>query len=123
MPLSRGVYTPPPLNQRCTIRNPADRPSPTPDAFGRPVEPESWGDEVWCHAVDRNPTEPQAEEDVLVREARTVFTIRARSGIAADAEVVFAGAVYELLASPVRRGGLGQGRLAEYMELHAQRRE
>ena len=132
MPLSRGVYTPPPMNDRCMVRNPGDKPTATEDAFGNPVIEPEWGDALWCHTMDRNPTEPQAEEDVVVREARTVFTIRARMGIAADAEVVYPvnhdgsmnaeSQIYELVAPPVRRGGLGQGILAKFMELHAQRR-
>ena len=118
-------YDPPPLTARVKIRNPAMRPGDAPRGpFGRPASSPDWGETVWAHVRDRAPS-LTVEDSAELREQLTVFTIRAEglvNDIAANAEVVYRTVVYEAVGPPVRRGGAGHGRLAEYLEIHTKRR-
>ena len=112
-------FTPPPLNELVTIRNPGERPVTAVDQFGRPTSAgPTWGVSAYAHRRDRTPSS-SLEESLVVYQLVSIFTIRELADIAADAEGVDQlGAVFGLIGPPVRRGGVGYGSLARYLELH-----
>ena len=116
-------YTPPALNERIRLRNPADQPNREADALGNYTDAEpGWGDEVWAGRRDRRP-QTSYEESVVVQELITVWTIRERDGIAVDAEIVYGGKVFQAIGPPVERGGVEHGRAERYMEIHTRLRQ
>ena len=116
------MYRPPPLVRRVRVRNPGDRPALDANVFGRATSEPNWGIVVWAHRRDRSPID-RAEDDVEFREGSVVWTIRHRTGVASNAEVVYEGEVYESIGPPVERGGSGFGRLTRYLEIHTRLRK
>ena len=117
-------YVPPRLNELIRIRNPQEEPTRDRDAFGAPTDDEPvWGIEVWASKRDQAPF-TEIGESIQVRAGRTVFTIRKRDGIRADAEIVDSGGIiYSFVGAPIERGG-NQGRMAaRYYEIFAERRQ
>lgn len=121
------AYMPPPLDIRVRLRNPGDRPQPVMgyDELNRPIRldapPQDWGVEVWAHRHDRLPFTRNYEDSVILEQV-SVFTIRRRTDITADVQVVDGEDVFDSIGPPVRRGGAGSGRAAEYLEIHARLR-
>lgn len=115
-------YRAPTLNLRVCVRNPSERPAEAVDAYGRPTGGGAeWGMMVWAARRDARPTE-EFEEQATLRKQVVVWTMRRRSGVDPDAEVVHDGQVYES-AGPARLvGGVNFGTGAEYMELHTVQR-
>ena len=115
-------YNPPVLNCLITIRNPADEPSIQYDRYGRPVLEPDWGIQVWANKRDQTPF-TELGEGVQVRAGRSVFTIRHRSGISPDSEVIDSDDTpFVLIGAPVERGGANAEMAACYLELHCHRR-
>ena len=115
--------TPPPLTESIIIRNPSERPALALSRLGEYLDtPENqaaldaWGDKVLSFRHDRAPR-IRREEQGSVYEGTSVFTIRFRGNIAPNAEIVHEGIVYESQGPPAHRGGLGNGRASEYLEI------
>ena len=116
-------YQPPTLDKLIRVRNPADAPAEAADRYGRPTgAAANYGYSVYANRRDRGPT-TRNEEGAEIFEGSTVWTIRARAGIDANAEVVAPGGiVYESIGPPVERGGPNGETLARYLEVHTRRR-
>ena len=65
-----------------------------------------WGPLVWAHRRDRLP-DNAVEEGALVQVQRTIWTMRRRSDVVADVEIVHGGAVWHAVGPPIIRGGAG----------------
>lgn len=111
------VYTAPVLNLRVCLRNPADAPDASVDRYGRETESADWGEMLWAARRDRRPDVEEGEERESFTLA-TVWTIRWRAGVAADALILYNGDVYESIGPPREMGGTGFGRATRYLELH-----
>lgn len=111
-------YTPPVLNLRVRLRDPSAEPPGTRDRLGRLVgDGAEWGDEIWAARRDRRPETDEGED----RESftlTTVWTIRWRAGVAADARILYNGDVFESVGPPREMGGAGYGRATRYLEIH-----
>ena len=119
----RFRYTPPALVRRIRLRNPADAPTPETDAAGRVVSQPEWGEVVWAARRDGRPREESEIRDAVeIRSAVTVWTIRKRSNVAADVQVVSEGEVFDAIGLPIERGGPEFGRADRYLEIHTIRR-
>ena len=117
MPRRYPLYRPPPLDKRVWIRDPDARPDDVDRFETDPEAAPGWGASgVWAAKRDRH-ARFQSEEDVAVFEGDTVFTIRFRDGVAANAEVVYRDKIYEAQGEPLERGGAGSGRSARYLEI------
>ena len=117
----RATYRPPALTYRIRLRDPAKAPVPDRDVLGREKQnPPPWGDYIWAGRRDRSPGVSQ-EDEVEVRRAEVVWTVRNRSGIPANFEVEHKGVVFQSLGPPVQRGGAEFGRGAIYLELRTRR--
>ena len=120
-------YTPPALNYRVRIRNPANRPEFSRDDVGRAtndpdVEDLSWQIDVWAGRRDREPQQ-LLEEAAIVYAMTTIWVIRYRRDVDPDVEVVYDGRVFRSVGPPVERGGPEYGRAAKYLEIHSRLRE
>ena len=135
MPRRYRPYTPPPLMKRVWLRNPDEKPDEVDEfetdfaqqhGLGRIVWPavpggevawpgvESplewpglgwvWGAIVWGQRFDQR-ANFSPEEGVPVFESVSTWTIRHRAGIAANAEIVHGGLIYEAQGEPLERGG------------------
>ena len=111
-------YSPPPLDKRILIRDPADRPIVDTDEFGRLLSvPPEWGKAAWAARSERSP-QLQLQEGTLVQTQAVVWTIRHRRGLAPNVEIVYDDEVYVATGRPVVRGGAGHGRATMYSEIH-----
>ena len=106
----------PVLNLRVTIRNPANKPATTRGEYGGEIFPPTWGNEVYASRYDRSPR-TNIEENISIRAITTVWTIRERPGIDADAEIVTPDGVYQSIGPPALRGGANFGRASKYLEI------
>ena len=121
--MRRPAYYPPPLTRKVVLRNPKDIPDSARDSYGRVTGNDpSWGVTVFASRRDGMP-ETLYEEGVKVFASGTVWTIRERSGVDADVEVVSDGIVYRSIGPPRLMGGAPGGRLSRYFEIHTERRE
>lgn len=114
-------YSPPPLDHRIIIRNPADRPTPVQDRFGN-VTQATWGVPVWAGRTDRAPY-TVTEEGVPVHTSVTIWHIRKRPSVAPDVEVVFGDKVYISAGEPAERGGPAAGRRERYLLIYTTLRQ
>lgn len=125
-------YHPPKLDTLVWLRYPADQPTVEEDRLGRIInaptfagrqDPDgdnghTWGILVYANRRDRTPY-TEYEEGATAYVGITVWTIRHRDDVAADAEVVTAQEkVHEIQGPPVERGGSNGGRGTRYLELH-----
>ena len=117
-------YTPPPLDERVIVRNPADQPETETNIYGAPTEEVQWGTEVWAGRRDRAPY-LRFGEQATITEQRTIWVIREIEAVPPkgrpldpDCEIVHKGRVYQATGPPVLRGGMGSGRVARYFEIH-----
>ena len=117
-------YRPPQLNELIRIRNPAEEPTRARDDFGAPTDAEpTWGVEVWANRRDQAPF-TEIVEGAQVRAGRTIFTIRHRTDIRADDEIVDNdGIIYAFDGVPVERGGQNGRMAAKYLEIYCERRQ
>ena len=115
---SKFTYRPPPLNQRVYLRNPSSNPPQTEDPYGRSTT--DWTNHQTEVFAGRRDFRPQTDniEGGQVFERQTVWTIRNRSGIDANVEIVHNGAVYKSLGPPVLRGGRAEGIGKYYLDIH-----
>lgn len=116
-------YIPPPMNRRIKVRNTADRPASMTDEIGRPTTTQTWGEPLWANRRDQSPFTQLDEGVEVISSGRTIWTIRYKSDISADAEVVDSDdVVWSLVGSPVERGGANGYMAQMYLELHTERR-
>ena len=116
------AYTPPHFRYRIRLRNPAARPDPERDAFGRITNDAEWGILLWAGRRDRDPQQI-LEEGVVVYANTSIWTIRYRENVDPDVEVVYRGKTYRSIGPPVERGGSEFGRASRYLEIHTRLRE
>ena len=86
------------------------------------LQAESWGRIVWAAKRDIR-AQFQSDDAVPVYETRTAFTIRERSDVAANAEVVYGGKIYQAEGEPLLRGGPTGSRLSRYFEVMTKLRQ
>ena len=116
------IYRIPVLNVRVLIRNPADKPPSTFDEFGvETPSPLPWGVTVFAARRDLNP-DLSFEEGITVYESTTIWTIRHRTRVHPDVEVVADGVVYESQGPARIMGGPNYGVLAKFFEIRTLRR-
>ena len=114
-------YSPPVLDKRVRIRNPKDRPVVPQNRYGGRLEESEWGHNTWANQSDRSAS-TVLEAEAQVQIARVVWTIRFRTNVDSDAQVVYRGKVWNSIGPPIIRGGAGHGRAAKYLELHTRLR-
>ena len=83
---------------------------------------DSWGRIVWAAKRDIR-AQFTSDDAVPVYETRTAFTIRERSDVAANAEVVYGGKIYQAEGEPLLRGGPTGSRLSRYFEVMTKLRQ
>ena len=107
----------PVLRLRVTIRNPSEKPDSVRGEYGGEVAPPEWGNSVYASRYDRSPR-TNIEENISIRAITTVWTIRERPGIDADAEIVTPdGEVFQSIGPTALRGGANFGRASRYLEI------
>ena len=108
------TFTPPTLRFLVTLRNPSKKPETQRDEYGGDIAPPEWGVKVWAARRDRSPG-LEIEEKILIRELTTIWTIRERAGVDANAEIVYGGEVYQAVGPAMRIGGPDYGLASKFL--------
>ena len=115
-------YNPPILNTRVTLRNPSEKPQTKRDRYGREIpSSEHWGVEIFAARKDLT-AKTLYEEQLTVNEGTTVWTVRHRTIIDSDAEIVEKGIIYESVGPPRLMGGVNYGLRGKFFEIRTIRR-
>lgn len=118
-------YEPPPLPLTVWLRNPADRPRTEGSRYGRRAEPtleDGWGIMVRAMRRDRQ-TQTRHENGSTIYVQHSVWTIRHRTGVQAEVELVHDNKVYRSIGPPVLRGHYAFGRRTRYLEIYTELRQ
>lgn len=114
------AYTPPPLNRRIVLRDPASAVIARNNYGGQMGEPSysrQW--QAWAHRMDLSPQD-QYEDGLLVELIRSRFTLRFIPDLPSNVEVVDGDLVFESVGQPLERGVRGHG--ASHLQIVAERR-
>ena len=114
MPALRRAYDPGPLNHEIILKTVK---TPVRNALGQIIAEAGSKVKVWAGRYDRRTASQSEGGDAQIEERYTTYTIRKRAGVTAATIVMDDGLEYTLIGPPRRRGGIGSGRAAGYLEL------